>query len=58
MHKCPKRPVSFLQSGHSAKPRFNEVAFYEAAAGDLDLPAIKRQSMSDQTERKKTGEGV
>ena len=41
---CPKRPVSFLQSGHSAKPRFNEVAFYEAAVGDLDLPARKGHS--------------
>jgi hypothetical protein len=40
---CPLRPVSFLQSGSSAKSNFCELEFYEAAVADLTLPAIRKQ---------------
>jgi len=35
----PKRSISFLQTGQSAKPRFCELEFSEAAVGDLTQPA-------------------
>ena len=41
---CPKRPLSFLQSGRPAKPRFCAMEFYEAVVGELTLPARKGQS--------------
>jgi hypothetical protein len=33
------RAVTLLQTGQSAKSRFSELEFYEAAVGDLTLPA-------------------
>jgi hypothetical protein len=38
--------ASFLHSGRSAKRRFCEMEFYEAAAGDLTLPANSGSSIS------------
>jgi hypothetical protein len=35
----PKRPENFLDSGRSAKHRFCGIKLYEAAVGDLTLPA-------------------
>lgn len=43
---CPKRPVSFLQSGRPAKPSFCAMEFYKAAVADLTLPAKCRQSLA------------
>lgn len=41
---CPKRPVSFIQSGRPAKPGFCAMEFYEVAVGDLTQPAITSRS--------------
>jgi hypothetical protein len=41
---CPKRPVSFLQSGGLAKPSSCAMEFYEAVVGQLTLPAMSGQS--------------
>lgn len=38
------RSVSFLHSHRSGKPNFCETKFYEAAVGDLTLPALTRRS--------------
>jgi hypothetical protein len=35
----PKRSISLLQTGQSAKSRFCELEFSEAVAGDLTQPA-------------------
>ena len=35
----PKRPISFLPAGQSAKSRFRELDRSEVAIGDLNLPA-------------------
>ena len=40
----PKRPSRFPDSGRSAKPGAFELEFSEPAIGDLNLPAMTRQS--------------
>ena len=41
---CPLRPVRFLLSGRTAETNFYELEFYEAAVGDVTLPASCRRS--------------
>lgn len=43
--RCPKRSVSFLQSGRPAKPRICAMKFYEAVVGELTLPARSGRSL-------------
>jgi hypothetical protein len=40
----PNPPVTFLETGQSAKSRFCELEFSEAAIGDFTLPAMTGRS--------------
>ncbi len=42
---CPKRPVSFLQTGRPAKQGICALEFYEAAVADLTQPAKSGSSI-------------